>query len=85
MGYGVLEALIGPFAAYSTYTCCFFGTPALFYIRYTNPLDMKLRGSLVRGHTNTTTRSVGSFEALRLEVVRLAPPLLLFTQEVQEV
>ena len=34
---------------------------------------MKLRGSLVRGHTNTTTRSVGSFEAVRLEVVRLAP------------
>jgi hypothetical protein len=37
---------------------------------------MKLRGSLVRPHTNTTTRSVGSFEAVRLEVVRLAPPLL---------
>jgi hypothetical protein len=31
--YGVLETHIGPFAAYSTYTCCFFGTPALFYIR----------------------------------------------------
>jgi hypothetical protein len=37
-------------------------------------LDMKLRGSLVLAHTNTTTRSVGSFEALRLEGVRLAPP-----------
>ena len=36
---------------------------------------MKLRGSLVLAHANTTTRSVGSFEALRLEVVRLAPPL----------
>jgi hypothetical protein len=36
---------------------------------------MELRGSLVRGHANTTTRSVGSFEAVRLEVVRLAPPL----------
>ena len=37
---------------------------------------MKLRGSLVLPHTNTTTRSVGSFEAVRLEVVRLAPPLV---------
>jgi hypothetical protein len=36
---------------------------------------MKLRGSLVLAHTNTTTRSVGSFEAVHLEVVRLAPPL----------
>jgi hypothetical protein len=36
---------------------------------------MKLRGSLVLAHTNTAMRSVGSFEALRLEVVRLAPPL----------
>jgi hypothetical protein len=36
---------------------------------------MKLRGSLVLAHTNTTMRSVGSFEAVRLEVVRLAPPL----------
>jgi len=39
---------------------------------------MKLRGSLVLAHTNTTTRSVGSFEAVRLEVVRLAPPLHFF-------
>jgi hypothetical protein len=30
---------------------------------------MKLRGSLVRGHANTTARSVGPFEAVRLEVV----------------
>jgi hypothetical protein len=36
---------------------------------------MKLRGSLVLPHTNTTMRSIGSFEAVRLEVVRLAPPL----------
>ena len=36
---------------------------------------MKLRGSLVLAHTNTTTRSIGSFEAVRLEVVRLVPPL----------
>ena len=28
---------------------------------------MKLRGSLVLPHTNTTTRSIGSFEAVRLE------------------
>jgi hypothetical protein len=35
---------------------------------------MKLRGSLVLAHTNTTTRSVGPFGAVRLEVLRLVPP-----------
>jgi hypothetical protein len=29
--WGALEAHIGPFAGYSTYRCCFFGTPALVY------------------------------------------------------
>ena len=30
---------------------------------------------LVRPHVSTTTKSVGPYEALRLEVVRLASPL----------
>ena len=69
-------AHIGPFAGYSTYKCCLFGTPALVYIRESNPLATKLRFCLVRPHMMPTKTSVGPNEVVRLEVLRLAPPLL---------
>jgi hypothetical protein len=61
-------AHIGPFAGYSTYKCCFFGTPALVYIRYPNPLATKLR--LVLAHMMPKIYPLVQQEAVRLELSR---------------
>ena len=62
----VLKPEIGWFACYSTCTYCFFGTPALFHVRYSNPLDTKVRVSLYWQHRNTSIKSFGLFDVLRL-------------------
>jgi hypothetical protein len=61
----VLKANIGPFATYSTCTCCFFGTPALFPVLYPLGKSVGYETSGVSCPSPHNTRSVGSFEAVR--------------------
>jgi hypothetical protein len=68
-------AHIGPFAGFSTYKCLFFGTPALVYIRQPNPLTELLRGCLVLGRSYPKPVSVGPYEVVHVEVLRLTPRL----------